>query len=390
MGKVTLPREVIRMIGMHACIAPFVNVSPSSEDHLMCLDSWRYRIRNLSALCLVTKMFNEIFTKELYSECNFFDNGLDFFPKISECSTLRLFSRFTLHPLQQNNIKTQQWYPFYPYVEQYMSNNLREFTFTGDFTRNDFPAELTAKFFPSLSSLRLVDMVDGGPLVPFLFNIASAITSLQIRPAASGPQNYSFSSMFATLSPLLERFDALNSLAVSLPNQLNKERICCDNGGEVLDIIHRTLPSMNSIGSLKISFPLFCCETSGDSDNHPDFWCKLLKFVSACKNLKDFSFKGNQVPITVKNKLRLPSSSIFAIAGCITIFRPRNRRGMPLSSYHIKCRRGELSDLDQRMNLEHEGQTDHADEAEYELDDDNNSWVEFLDQLDAEENGGDE
>src|SRR5438046_2223504 len=80
----SLPPELILMIGMLAWSLSFVEACPSFCLRLHLLD--RYRLHVLASLCLVSKSFNHIFQLELYSECNFFDTGLDIFSLIPQDS----------------------------------------------------------------------------------------------------------------------------------------------------------------------------------------------------------------------------------------------------------------------------------------------------------------
>lgn len=345
-----LPPELILMIGIFACSPPFFEVCPSSRDdyRLRLPFSERCRLLVLSALCLVSKSFNTIFKFELYSEYNFFDTGLDIFSLIPQHSiALCHFRRITLRRSQVKDINTARWSPINPFIEQSMFYFLHEITFTGHFRRYRNRTgrrsdryydrtKLTSKCLPCLSSLRFINVVDAELLCLLLFNISSLITSLEIRPAPYGSRYYSFASIFLTLTPLLERFHALKSLTISLPNLLCGNRIYCHDGGEILDRIHRALPNMDSIQSLKIALPLFHCEVEGDFDDHPDFWCRLLKFVSACKNLQEFSFGGDQVSEAVRNQLRSSCSSRFALARYINIpYRGHGKYGPP-SNYDRK------------------------------------------------------
>ena len=244
------------MIGMLAWSLPFVEACPFFCLRLPLSD--RYRLHVLAALCLVSKSFNNIFKPELYSECNFFDTGLDIFSLIPQDSiALCAVRQITLRRSQVKDINAR-WYPFNPIIEQSMFRFLCEFTFTGRFRsyrgRTGQPSDryynsikLTSECLPYLSSLRFINVVNVELLCISLFNISPVITSLEIRPAAYGSRYDCFASMFSTLSPLLQRFHALKSLTISLPNLLNGNRIYCNDGGQVLDKIHRALPNMDLI-----------------------------------------------------------------------------------------------------------------------------------------------
>jgi hypothetical protein len=115
---------------------------------------------------------------------------------------------------------------------------------------------------------------------------------------------------------------------------------------------------MDLIQSLNIALPLFHCEVVGDFDNHPDFWFRLLKFVSACENLQEFSFGGDQVPDAARNKLRSFCSSRFALARYVTVPYGRPGRYVPPPMYYWKSICSPFSDVDQHTDSKYgSGQT---------------------------------
>src|ERR1700737_5258686 len=218
----SLPQELIEEIGLLTCAAPYTgNPSELFQEE-------RHRIRSLYALSLVSKQFNQVFTRPLYTEPLIIDTqharSLRRLPNSAmgwltpSChDNAPVAKRFTLWRPQSEEMKNGYLCPINPFVMLFMLSNIRELTFAGNFknqppkdgfspSRQWTEATLVPQYVPQLTTVRLIDVDDPELVNILLIGIAHQITTLVIHPSATGAvDNYSPRSVYTLLRQTIEK-----------------------------------------------------------------------------------------------------------------------------------------------------------------------------------------
>lgn len=325
-----LPQELIEEIGLLACTLPFLGKPP--EPFL----SDRHRLRTLYALTLVSKQFNQIFCRPLYSAPLLIDtqnasslrmrNTASMWRSPSRFEKAQMVKRFTLwRPCSEEMKKGDLLCSADTFFQLFMLSNVRELTLSGNFRntssqQTDWPwmeATLMPKYVPHLTSVRLLDIDDAELLNVLLIGVAHKLTSLVIQPSCTGlTDNYSPRSVYSTLRPMIENLTCLESLDVTLPT-LKLIINHCNHAHKLVQKTLVSLPKKEKLKSLSMTLPLFDCRSmqwtdGSDSDDDHDaktvdhawFWMTLQNLLAECDNLERFTFTGSPVPLEIVRKLQ--------------------------------------------------------------------------------------
>ena len=325
-----LPQELLEEIGLFASA-----VSTTHDDrHHEPFRPDRFRLHTLGTLCLVSKLFNQIFNHRLYTEPLVIDTQLagslnlpNSAPKWITSSYKKApeAKRFTLwRPRSEEMSSGIHLRPADPVSITYMLTNICELTLSGNFRNTDrqeciskassLGNTLLPKYVPHLTSVRLLDIDDAEGVAVLLVGIARKITSLVIQPSERGTTpGYSPRSVYNTLRSVIENLSSLSILDVSLPSvKFGLSRIDhCTHGCKLVHKSLVPLPAKDKLKQLSIDLPVFGCRTQFekyDDDNkqvdHAWYYMTLQNFLADCPNLEHLAYKGSAIPAEIVQRLK--------------------------------------------------------------------------------------